>query len=187
MRLTPVGRELGLVPDERWRAFEARREWLAKEPARLRDIVVKPAEVPVGGAFAEPLTREASAYALLRRPGVGYADVAALPRVGASADLEGLDAESVEQWTGSLSVEAHYAGYVERQSVEIERQKREAGTPLPTDFDYREVAGLSSELREKLARIRPADIGQAARISGMTPAAISLLLIHAKKRRRLSA
>jgi tRNA uridine 5-carboxymethylaminomethyl modification enzyme len=153
----------------------------------LSDVVVKPAEVPVGGAFTEPLTREASAYALLRRPGVGYHDVAALPRVGAASELAALDVELVEQWTGSLSVEAHYAGYVERQSVEIERQKREAGTLLPADFDYRDVAGLSSELREKLARIRPNDIGQAARISGMTPAAISLLLIHAKKRRRQSA
>jgi tRNA uridine 5-carboxymethylaminomethyl modification enzyme len=140
--------------------------------------------VPAGGAFAEPLTREASAYALLRRPGVDYADVAALERVGASPELAALDAELVEQWTGSLSVAAHYAGYVERQSTEIERLKREADTALPHDFDYRSVTGLSNELREKLARIRPDDIGQAARISGMTPAAISLLLIHVKKTRR---
>jgi tRNA uridine 5-carboxymethylaminomethyl modification enzyme len=145
---------------------------------------VKPAEVPVGGAFAEPLSREASAYALLRRPGVGYADVAALPRVGASAELRGLDAEYVELWTGSLAIEAHYAGYVGRQGVEIERQKREAGTRLPEDFDYAEVSGLSNELREKLARIRPNDIGQAARISGMTPAAIALLLVELKRRNR---
>ncbi|HSC13752.1 MAG TPA: FAD-dependent oxidoreductase, partial [Gammaproteobacteria bacterium] len=187
LRLTPVGRELGLVPDERWRAFEARREWLAKEQARLDDVVVKPADVPINAAFAEPLTREASAYELLRRPGVGYGDVAALPSVGPSAQLAALDAERAEQWTGSLAIEAHYAGYVERQSVEIERQKREAGTVLPQDFDYGGVAGLSNELREKLARIRPNDIGQAARISGMTPAALSLLLIHVKKRRRLTA
>ncbi len=184
LRLTPIGRELGVVPDERWRAFEARREWLASEAARLHDVVVKPAEVPVGGAFAEPLTREASAYALLRRPGVGYADVAALPPVGASAELTGLDAERVEQWTGSLEIEAHYAGYVARQGVEIERQKREAGTRLPANFDYARVVGLSNELREKLARIQPSDMGQAARISGMTPAALSLLLIHVKKLRR---
>jgi tRNA uridine 5-carboxymethylaminomethyl modification enzyme len=187
LRLTPAGRELGIVDDARWRQLEARREWLAKEAARLHDVVVKPAEVPVCGAFAEPLTRECSAYALLRRPGVGYADVAALPRVGVAAELAALDAERVEQWTGSLAIEAHYAGYVERQGAEIERQKREAGTRLPEDFDYARVTGLSTELREKLARIRPNDIGQAARISGMTPAAISLLLIHAKKRRRLSA
>jgi len=184
LRLTPVGRELGVVPDERWRHFEARREWLAKEAARLDDVVVKPVDVPVGGAFAEPLSREASAYALLRRPGVGYADVAALPRVGPSADLRGLDPEYVEQWTDSLAIEAHYAGYVARQGVEIERHKREAATRLPLDFDYAEVSGLSNELREKLTRIRPNDIGQAARISGMTPAAIALLLVELKRRNR---
>jgi tRNA uridine 5-carboxymethylaminomethyl modification enzyme len=187
LRLTPVGRELGVVPDERWAAFEARREWLAKETQRLRSIVVKPADVPVAGAFAEPLAREASAYQLLRRPAVGYADVAALAPVGAAAELAALPDELVEQWTGSLAIDAHYAGYVERQGTEIERQKREAGTRFPPGFDYAEVAGLSNELKEKLARVRPDDIGQAARISGMTPAAISLLLIHAKKRRRQSA
>jgi tRNA uridine 5-carboxymethylaminomethyl modification enzyme len=183
LRLTPVGRELGVVPDERWVPFEARRDWLAKEAGRLRGIVVKPADVPAGGVFPEPLTREASAYALLRRPGVGYADVAALPCVGASPEHTGLDDELVLQWTDSLAIEAHYAGYVERQGAEIERQKREAGTRLPQDFDYARVAGLSNELREKLARVQPNDMGQAARISGMTPAALSLLLIHVKKRR----
>jgi tRNA uridine 5-carboxymethylaminomethyl modification enzyme len=181
LRLTPVGRELGLVPDERWQKFEARRAWLAKEAARLHDIVVRPADVPAGSAFAEPLSREASAYALLRRPGVEYAHVTSLERVGRSPALDALDTELVEQWTGSLSVEAHYAGYVERQGAEIERQKREAGTRLPQDFDYAEVNGLSNELREKLARVRPNDVGQAARIAGMTPAAISLLLVYLKK------
>ena len=184
LRLTPVGRELGLVPDERWRQFEARREWLAKEAARLHDIVVRPVDVPAGGAFPEPLAREASAYALLRRPGVAYGDVARIERVGPSPELEALDTEVVEQWTGSLAIDAHYAGYVARQGTEIERQKREASMPLPESLDYREVNGLSNELREKLARIRPNDLGQAARISGMTPAAISLLLIHVKKTRR---
>jgi tRNA uridine 5-carboxymethylaminomethyl modification enzyme len=143
--------------------------------------------VPAGGVFAEPLSRESSAYELLRRPGVGYADVASVGRVGVSEGLAALDAERAEQWMGSLAIEAHYAGYVERQSVEIERQKREAGTVLPQDFDYGGVAGLSNELREKLARIRPNDIGQAARISGMTPAAISLLLVALKRRGRAPA
>jgi tRNA uridine 5-carboxymethylaminomethyl modification enzyme len=183
LRLTPVGRELGVVPDERWRQFEARRDWLASEVKRLRDIVVRPVDAP--GAFAEPLTRDSSAYALLRRPGIDYADVAAITRVGRSSVLDALDAELVEQWTGSLVVDAHYAGYVERQATEIERQKREAGTRLPQDFDYGEVGGLSNELREKLKRIRPNDIGQAARISGMTPAAIALLLVELKRRNRM--
>ncbi|HUQ53021.1 MAG TPA: tRNA uridine-5-carboxymethylaminomethyl(34) synthesis enzyme MnmG, partial [Gammaproteobacteria bacterium] len=147
------------------------------------DVIVRPSDVPTG-AFAEPLTRDAPAYALLRRPGIEYAQVTALDRVGRSPELAALDAELVEQWTQSLSIEAHYAGYVERQSTEIERQKREAGTRLPQDFDYGVVNGLSNELREKLTRIRPNDIGQAARISGMTPAAIGLLLVELKKRNR---
>jgi tRNA uridine 5-carboxymethylaminomethyl modification enzyme len=182
LRLTPIARELGLVNDERWRAFEARREWLATEAQRLRGIVVRPSDVPAD-AELEALAREANAYDLLRRPNVGYADVASLPRVGRSPGLEALDAEAVEQWTGSLEIDAHYAGYVERQSAEIERQKRQTDVRLPADFDYSAVNGLSNELREKLARIRPNDIGQAARISGMTPAAISLLLVHTKKTR----
>ena len=185
LRLTPVGRELGLVDDTRWRAFEARREWLASEAARLNAMIVKPADVPEG--VMEPLTREASAYQLLRRPGIGYDDVAAIATIGRSPALAAIGTEAAELWTGSLEIEAHYAGYVERQSTEIERQRRQADTRLPADLDYAAVVGLSNELREKLARVRPDDIGQAARISGMTPAAISLLLIHVKKRSRRSA
>jgi tRNA uridine 5-carboxymethylaminomethyl modification enzyme len=181
-----MGRELGLVDDSRWRAFDARREWLAAEATRLHGIFMRPVDVPAGETF-EPLAREVSAYGLLRRPGIGYADVAALPRVGRSSALDTLDAEAVEQWTGSLTIDAHYAGYVERQGTEIERQRRQSDTRLPDDLDYTSVNGLSNELREKLTRIRPNDIGQAARISGMTPAAISLLLIHVKKSRRRSA
>jgi len=186
LRLTPIGRELGLVDDTRWRAFDARREWLATEAARLHGIFVRPADVPAGETF-EPLAREVSAYNLLRRPGIGYAHVAALPRVGRSSALDTLDAEAVEQWTGSLTIDAHYAGYVERQGTEIERQRRQSDTRLPEDLDYTVVNGLSNELREKLKRIRPNDIGQAARISGMTPAAISLLLVHVKKNRAARA
>jgi tRNA uridine 5-carboxymethylaminomethyl modification enzyme len=183
LRLTPVGRELGLVDDERWRRFEARREWLAHETARFHDTVVKPGDVRGGAAFAEPLANAVSAYGLLRRPGVAYADVAALPSVGASPELADLEPELAEQWTASLTIDAHYAGYVERQGSEIARLQREAGTRLPAELDYGTVNGLSNELREKLTRIRPNDLGQAARISGMTPAAISLLLVHVKKRR----
>ena len=183
LRLTPIGRELGVVDDVRWQAFEARREWLATEAQRLRGIVVRPSDVPADADF-EALARDANAYDLLRRPSLAYADIAALPRVGRSPALAALDAEAVEQWTASLEIEAHYAGYVERQSAEIERQKRQSDVRLPADLDYSAVNGLSNELREKLGRIRPNDIGQAARISGMTPAAISLLLVHVKKRQR---
>jgi tRNA uridine 5-carboxymethylaminomethyl modification enzyme len=147
---------------------------------------VKPGDVPADAAF-EPLSRDVSAYGLLRRPGMGYADVAALARVGPSETLATLETEAVEQWTGSLTIDAHYAGYVERQGTEIERQRRQSDTRLPEGFDYAAVNGLSNELREKLARIRPDDIGQAARISGMTPAAIALLLVHVKKTRATRA
>jgi tRNA uridine 5-carboxymethylaminomethyl modification enzyme len=182
LRLTPKGRELGVVGDERWRAFDGRREWLATEAARLNGIVVRPTDVGEASALA-PLARDATAYALLRRPELTYGDVAALPRVGSSSALEGLDAEAAEAWVGSLEIEAHYAGYVARQRDEIEQHRRHDATALPQDLDYARVHGLSNEIREKLGRIRPHDIGQAARISGMTPAAISLLLVHLKKRR----
>ncbi|HUL83254.1 MAG TPA: tRNA uridine-5-carboxymethylaminomethyl(34) synthesis enzyme MnmG [Gammaproteobacteria bacterium] len=182
LRLTPVGRELGVVGDERWRAFEARREWLATEAARLEEIVVRPADVPPGSALQ--LARDATAYALLRRPELSYAEVAALPRVGESAALAALEPEAAELFVGTLEIEAHYAGYVARQRDEIEQQRRHDATALPPELDYARVSGLSNEIREKLARIRPHDIGQAARISGMTPAAISLLLVHLKKSKR---
>ena len=183
LRLTPQGRELGVFDDERWRAFEARREWLSSEAARLSDIVVRPTDVGEDSTLS-PLARDASAYALLRRPELSYRDVTALPRVGASAALAAVEAEAAEQWVGSLEIEAHYAGYVARQRDEIEQQRRHDSTALPADLDYARVQGLSNEIREKLGRIRPDDIGQAARISGMTPAAISLLLVHLKKLKR---
>jgi tRNA uridine 5-carboxymethylaminomethyl modification enzyme len=110
--------------------------------------------------------------------------VAKLARVGASEGLAVVDAETAAQWVGTLETDARYAGYVARQTTEIERQRRQDGTRLADDLDYAAVHGLSNEIREKLGRIRPSDIGQAARISGMTPAAISLLLVHLKKHQR---
>jgi tRNA uridine 5-carboxymethylaminomethyl modification enzyme len=183
LRLTPKGRELGVVGDERWRSFEARREWLAAEAVRLNGIYVRPGDVPAGGTL-EALARDSSAYGLLRRPGVEYRAVAALARVGTSPALDALDEEAADQWIASLEIDAHYAGYIARQSTEIAAQKRQDGQPLPTDLDYGQVHGLSNEIREKLGRVRPQDVGQAARISGMTPAAISLLLVHLKRLKR---
>lgn len=185
-RLTPVGRRLGVVGDEQWREFELKRDILARETARLGAIVVRPADVPEGHPVA-PITRETRASELLRRPEVRYADLVGLVRVGASADVDALAEEQREQVEQALEIEARYAGYVERQRREIERQRRDAATPMPPDFDYGAVRGLSNEIREKLERIRPTDLGQASRIAGMTPAAISLLLIHLKKRQRQSA
>jgi tRNA uridine 5-carboxymethylaminomethyl modification enzyme len=183
LRLTPVGRDLGVVADARWQTFETRRERLARETQRLRDVVVRPTDVPDTHPLG-PLTRDSSAHGLLKRPDATYADVTALARVGESAAVAELPPELKEQLVGSLTIEARYAGYIGRQNEEIERQKRQAATLLPDEFDYGEVRGLSTEVREKLERIRPRDLGQAARISGVTPAAVSLLLVHLKKQRR---
>jgi tRNA uridine 5-carboxymethylaminomethyl modification enzyme len=186
LRLTPIGRRLGLVDDARWRSFEARRAWLATESSRLAEAVVRPADVPAAARFA-PLARETAAYGLLRRPDVRYDELAALERVGRSAALEDFAPEDAERLVASLEIEAKYAGYIARQSDEIARHRRQEATELPLGLDYSQVRGLSNEVREKLERIRPRSIGQAARISGVTPAAVSLLLIHLKKLERRRA
>jgi tRNA uridine 5-carboxymethylaminomethyl modification enzyme len=186
LRLTPVGRALGVVDDERWRAFEARRNWLAAEEARLAKIVVRPSDVPAEHVLA-PLARETPALALLRRPEIAYRDVTALARVGTSAALDDFAPEQAELCSSSLATDARYAGYVEKQSAEIERARRHDETVLPDAFDYGGVHGLSNEVREQLSRIRPTNIGQAGRIAGVTPAAIALLLVHLKRHERRSA
>jgi tRNA uridine 5-carboxymethylaminomethyl modification enzyme len=180
-RLTPIGRKLGLVDDARWRAFEEKAEILATERERLSLCVVRPADVAAGSALW-PLAKESRASVLLRRPDVGYRDLTALECVGPNAVLDTLAPERAEEVERGLEVAARYSGYLERQRHEIERAERHASTRLPPELDYAAVGGLSNEVREKLARIRPESIGQASRISGMTPAAISLLLIHMKKR-----
>ncbi len=181
LRLTPKGRELGLVDAERWQVFTAKREMVEAETTRLGRITVRPADVP-GGSGIGPLNRDAVAYDLLRRPEVRYEDLVALERVGAAVGYADLSGEVATQVSRQLEIQARYSGYIERQTQEIERHRKQAAMPLPTDFDYSNVTGLSNEVREKLARIRPKSIGQATRISGMTPAAVSLLLIHLKKR-----
>ncbi|RMG55799.1 MAG: tRNA uridine-5-carboxymethylaminomethyl(34) synthesis enzyme MnmG [Gammaproteobacteria bacterium] len=178
LRLTPVGRKLGLVDDARWAAFEARREAIEAERQRLRATLVRPADLPLEQAEAVlggPLSREQTAEELLRRPGVDYAALMALPGLG----------PAVRDASVALQVETQikYAGYIERQQAEIERNRRQAATAIPEDFDYAAVPGLSAELTEKLERRRPATIGEAERIPGMTPAAISLLLVWIRKHR----
>ncbi len=180
LRLTPKGRELGVVEDTRWRAFEAKRSRIESEVARLSGIVVRPDDVPNGSRIGR-LSRETGAYDLLRRPEGRYVDLVALPRVGL-AEGASLSEELETQVASQLEIQARYHGYIERQTREIERQRKHVSTPLPDDMDYATVSGLSNEAREKLAGIRPQNIGQAARISGVTPAAVSLLLIHLKKR-----
>jgi tRNA uridine 5-carboxymethylaminomethyl modification enzyme len=180
LRLTPTGRRLGLVDDRRWRAFESKRTFIESESARLSALVVRPGDA-AESALPE-ITRDTRAFDLLRRPEIAYADLVDLPRVGAPAEYSALGEEVAEQAAAQLSISARYSGYIQRQAQEIERQRVQAAACIPADFDYAAVKGLSNEVREKLKRIRPDSIGQASRISGMTPAAISLLLIQLKKR-----
>ena len=181
LRLTPVGRELGLVDEERWRSFEVKQSVIRSETERLAGIVVRPQDVPADSRFG-PLRRDTKAQQLLRRPECRYDDLVALPRVGARSDAGTLNEELYSQVAGQLEIQARYQGYIERQSRDIERQRRQQSMPLPAGLDYSRVQGLSNEVREKLSRVRPASIGQASRIAGVTPAAVSLLLIHLKKR-----
>ncbi len=184
LRLTPAGRELGVVDDERWRRFEAKREAIERERGRLQACVLRPDALTdrdaerLGGA----LSREVRALELLRRPELSYETVTGLSAVGPDALDETHPCEEAEQIRLQIEVSARYAGYIERQRREIARHARQEHLPLPADLDYGAVHGLSNEVRQKLAAARPATVGQASRLDGMTPAAISLLLIHLKKR-----
>jgi len=181
LRLTPQGRKLGLIDDNRWQAFEAKRAFVAAETARFEATTVRPNDKLADSCIGS-LNRETKAYELLKRPDVGYADLVALDCVGAGPGLAELGEELAEQAGAQLEIEARYSGYIKRQTRDIERQRAQASTRIPAEFDYAAVRGLSNEVREKLARIRPQSIGQASRIPGMTPAAIALLLIQIKKR-----
>jgi tRNA uridine 5-carboxymethylaminomethyl modification enzyme len=172
LRLTPRGRELGLVDEQRWRAFNDKREAIDREQQRLQNLLVR-AGTAVDALLERPLAREVFALELLRRPGVGYRELMKIDGLGPGVE----DA----QVAGQIEVQAKYAGYVDRQHAEIERHKRQQSQALPADFDYNAVRGLSNEVCEKLQAVRPETIGQASRIPGMTPAAVSLLLIHLKK------
>ncbi len=177
LRLTPVGRELGLVEDARWAAFEAKREAVERENQRLRETLLRPGEVPADLAerlFGGPLAREYHLDDLLRRPTVDYAGLMQVPAAGPGLE----DAKAAEQ----VEIQAKYSGYIQRQHEDIERNRRHEETALPEDLDYALVTGLSAEARQKLSEQRPGTLGQAARLPGVTPATISLLLVHLKKR-----
>jgi tRNA uridine 5-carboxymethylaminomethyl modification enzyme len=182
LRLTPLGRSLGLVCDERWRLFEAKQAACARELARLGAHRVRPNELPAGWAervLAGALRSEVSALELLRRPEVDYE---ALLEITGRPDFAALDERVPPQLRTQLEVQARYAGYIERQEEEIERARRHEMTPLPSDLDYGQLAALSHEVRQRLAEARPATLGQAARVPGVTPAAVSILMVHLKKR-----
>ena len=188
LRLTARGRELKLVDDERWAFFERKRAAVASEVSRLAAAVVQPQDVDAGllQKLGAPLVREARALDLLRRPELCYQDLN-LVAAPAGETLTGSwreDARLAEQVTLQVDVQAKYSGYLKRQSEEIERQQRHEELRLPPNMDYAEVSGLSNEARQRLGDVRPETIGQAARIPGLTPAAVSLLLVHLKKRDR---
>jgi len=186
LRLTPRGRELGLVDDERWRFFEEKRAAIEGERRRLEEIVVHPQRFSPSESArfpGAPLVREQRAFDLLKRPELSYDELVALAAVGPSAGWQA-DPRLAPQVKLGLEVAAKYSGYIARQRDEIERQRRNEETALPADLDYGQVRGLSHEVRQRLGEVRPATVGQAARVPGVTPAAVSLLLIHLKKRGR---
>jgi tRNA uridine 5-carboxymethylaminomethyl modification enzyme len=189
LRLTPVGHELGLVDDERWGLCQQKLALSDAEVDRLTRTRIHPDTVSpewTARVLKAPLGRDQSAFALLRRPEVSYdalLDVAGAPEWWPTDTTPpGIDARLPPQIRAQVEVRAKYAGYIERQQDEIERQRRNEETQLPADLDYAAIAGLSTEVRQKLAEIQPATVGQAARIPGLTPAAISILLVHLKKR-----
>lgn len=178
LRLTEKGRELGLVDDERWQKFEEKRNAIAAEQQRLHQEFVRPEKVSIEEqerVFKKPLIREARLEELLRRPDVNYDLLMSL-----STDNPTIDPVVAEQ----VEIQAKYSGYIERQRDEIERQQRHNNKVIPEAFDYSVVSGLSNEVQEKLHKIKPTTIGHACRIQGVTPAAISLLLVFLKKQSR---
>ena len=178
LRLTEIGRSLGLVDESRWARFNEKSETIIREQERLKKTWLQPESLPKEDAIrviGQPLARTASLMELLRRSEVSYAALMSLPGAGAAA----VDAEVADQ----LEIQAKYAGYIERQQEEIALHRRHEETALPQDFDYHHVRGLSVEVRQKLVSHRPATLGQAGRLAGITPAAISLLLVHLRRRR----
>ena len=179
LRLTETGRRLGIVDGGRWDLFERKRDAIAREQERLKSTWINPRVVSPSDAvrlFGQALEREYTALDLLKRPGITYASLLTLPVAGAPVE-DPVVAEQVE-------IQAKYQGYIDRQRGEVARNEQLDGTRLPADLDYSAVRGLSIEVQQKLSRHRPETVGQASRISGVTPAAISLLLVHLKRGNR---
>jgi tRNA uridine 5-carboxymethylaminomethyl modification enzyme len=182
MRLTEIGRQLGCVGDAQWAVFDAKREAVARELERLRSTWVNPrilAQAEAERVLGKGIEREYALADLLRRPDVNYEMLMSL-KGAEGQDLAGpgvADGAVREQ----VEIQLKYAGYIDRQAKEVERHDHYENLKLPADFDYMEVKGLSIEVRQKLCKHKPETLGQASRISGVTPAAISLLLVHLKK------
>jgi tRNA uridine 5-carboxymethylaminomethyl modification enzyme len=176
LRLSEIGRRLGVVDDLRWDAFSRKRDAIAHEQKRLEHLWVTPnalSEADAIRVLGKPVEREYSFAALLRRPEVSYHSLMTLPNAGNEVEDE--------QVSGQVEIQAKYQGYIERQRDEVQRSARLEGTKLPAELDYRSVRGLSKEVLQKLEQQRPETLGQAGRISGITPAAMSLLLVHLKR------
>ena len=197
LRLTEAGRDLGLVDDRRWAAFSLKRERLTREVQRLRVTWVRPATLPDADAerlLGKALEHEYALADLLRRPGINFDSVCEAARIASHPDA--VSRETLRSAYGVAEADAvieqavigiKYAGYIDKQNEEVERASALEHLTLPEDFDFAQVPALSIEVRQTLARYRPATLGQASRISGVTPAAISLLLVHLKKRRLKTA
>jgi tRNA uridine 5-carboxymethylaminomethyl modification enzyme len=174
-RLTPIGRQLGIVDDERWSVFSEKLEAIDKENTRLNSMRVSPEKIDQQRAtsvLGEPLAKSSTAIELLRRPSVDYQGLMTL------LDEKQTVADDVAE---QVMIQVKYAGYINRQQNEVNRLQRNENTTLPDNLDYHNVRGLSNEVREKLQNAKPQSLGQAARISGVTPAAVSLLLVHLKR------
>lgn len=176
-RLTPKAQELGLIDDKRWQRFEEKYAAIAQEKLRLENTLVRidsPAAVKIAERFGQSLARESRILELLRRPELRYTDLMTIDELGPGIG----DLEAAEQ----IEIQVKYAGYIDRQEEEIARSLRQETLKIPQDLNYTDIHGLSNETKQKLSNVRPETLGMASRIPGMTPAAISLLLVHLKKR-----
>jgi tRNA uridine 5-carboxymethylaminomethyl modification enzyme len=182
MRLTEIGRQLGCVSDAQWKVFETKREAVARELERLRSTWVSPrilAQAEAERVLGKGIEREYALADLLRRPNVSYNTLMSLKgNEGQDLAGPGVAEDAVRE---QVEIQLKYAGYIDRQAKEVERHDHYENLKLPTSFDYMDIKGLSIEIRQKLTKHRPETLGQASRISGVTPAAISLLLVHLKK------
>jgi tRNA uridine 5-carboxymethylaminomethyl modification enzyme len=179
MRLTETGRRLGLVSDAQWDAFSRKRDAVSRETERLRSIWVNPRTLPAAEServLGKAIEHEHNLGDLLRRPNVSYASLMSLDggKYSSGTPLGEIEIEQIE-------ISAKYSGYIDRQHDEVERASHFENLKLPADLDYSQVAALSFEVRQKLSKHRPETLGMASRISGVTPAAISLLTIHLRK------
>jgi tRNA uridine 5-carboxymethylaminomethyl modification enzyme len=182
LRLTSIGRDLGLVDEKRWTLFNRKRDAIDAELARLRTVWIQPdteKAYKINEMIENPIAREYSLADLLARPEVSYEN---LLKAASEEERHGSEEPEIcRQINEQVEIHIKYKGYIDRQEEDIKKLKRQDGTALPEDFDYSQMQGLSNELKQKLQKVRPETIARATRIPGMTPAAISLLLIYLKK------